>query len=298
MHVFVTGASGFVGSAVTRHLINAGHRVTGFARSDGAAAAIEAAGAAVLRGDLSDPDGLSAGAGAADAVVHTAFIHDFANFAASVEVEKRAIEALGSALAGTDKPFIMTSGIGLLASGHVATESDGPATTGHGALRGATETLALTFVERGVRVGIVRLPASVHGDGDHGFVPALIDFARKAGRSVYVGGGGNRWPAVHREDAARLYVLALEKGGAGLRHHAVGEEGIPFRALAEAIGSGLGVPTASVAKEEAHDHFGWMTHFAQFDVPASAELTQQRLGWQPTGPSLFEDLQRGSYFAG
>lgn len=290
MRVFLTGASGFVGSAVTRHLTAAGHHVTGMARSDASAEALEAAGAAVHRGDLNEPETLTAGAKAADAVIHTAFIHDFANFAASIEVDRRAIETLCTALAGSNKPFIMTSGIGLLPQGRLVTEDDGPATTGHAAARGAAETLALGFIERGVRVGIVRLPPSVHGEGDHGFIASLTEIARRQGASGYVGTGDNRWPAVHREDAARAYVLALERGEAGQRHHAVGEQGIAFRAIATAIGKKIGVPAVSVAPDAAPRHFGWMAGFAQFDVPASNALTSQRLGWEPTGPSLLDDI--------
>jgi nucleoside-diphosphate-sugar epimerase len=296
MRVFVTGASGFVGSAVVRQLIGAGHQVTGLARSDRSADAVEAMGAAVLRGDLADLDSLAAGAKAADGVIHCGFIHDFANFAASVEVDRHAIEALGAALAGSGRPFIVTSGIGLVAGGGIRTEEDGAATQGHVALRGASEALALAWARQDVRVCLIRLPPTVHGDGDHGFVPMIIEMARKRGASAYVDRGENRWSAVHREDAARAYLLALERGGAGARYHAVGEEGIFFRDIAAAIGRGLDVPVTSVSREEAAGHFGWMANFAGMDMSASSRLTGERLGWHPTGRGLMEDLTQGTYF--
>lgn len=297
MRVFVTGATGFVGSAVVRELIAGGHRVSGLARSDRAAAALTAARAEVVPGDLADPEGLAAAAAAADATIHTAFIHDFANFPASVEADQRAIAAIGGALKGSGRPFLVTSAIGLLPQGTLATETTAVATQGHAALRGRSETLALSFLPLGVAVQIVRLPPSVHGAGDHGFVPMLIDLARRRGLSGFVGAGDNRWPAVHRDDAARAYVLALESGGVGSAVHAVGETGVPFRALAEAIGAGLGLPAGSVPESGAAEHFGWMAGFARMDLPASSALTRERLGWTPTGPGLLADLEQGGYFA-
>lgn len=296
MRVFVTGASGFVGSAVTRQLVAAGHHVTGLARSDNSASIVEKAGGTVLRGDLADPDGLAAAAKEADGVIHCAFIHDFSNFGASVEADKHAIEAMGVALAGSDKPLIVTSGTAAIAPGRVATEEDDPDANIYEGTPRVSEQTALGFVDSGVRAQVMRLPPSVHGAGEHGFIPMIIQTARDKGRSAYIGDGSNVWPAVHREDAARAYVLALEKGDAGQRHNAIGDEGIPFRRIAETIGRKLGVPTVSVPANSAADHFGWMAAFARLDVPASADITRRRLGWQPTGPGLIEDMENGGYF--
>jgi len=295
MHVFMTGGSGFVGSAVALELIGAGHTVSGLARSDGAAATLEAMGVAPVEGDLADIDTLAKAARAADAVVHCGFIHDFANFAASAAVDRQAITALGGALVGTDRPFLVTSGIGLVPAEGIRTEEHGAATEGHAGVRGASEALALAFADQGVRVGLIRLPPSVHGDGDHGFVPMLIDIARKRGASGYIGAGDNRWSAVHRMDAARAYRLALEQGEAGARHHAVGEEGIAFRDIAQLIGVKLGLPAVSVPASEAEAHFGWMAAFAGRDMAASSRATRDRLGWRPAGRGLIEDLETGSY---
>jgi nucleoside-diphosphate-sugar epimerase len=274
MRVFVTGASGFVGSAVVRELIGAGHQVVGLARSDQGAAAVTAAGAGVHRGDLSDLDGLRTAAAAADGVIHTAFIHDFSNFEASVEVDRRAIEAIGDALAGSGRPFIVTSGTALVSG--VATEDSAPDSA----------------VPTSSRLAILRLPPTVHDEGDHGFVPALIDIARAQGVSAYRGDGTNRWAAVHRLDAAPLYRLALESAPAGSRLHAVGEEGIPFREIAEVIGRHLNVPVTSVESA----HFGWLDRFAVLDAAASSAKTQQLLDWHPTHPGLIADLEKGHYF--
>ena len=295
MHVFVTGATGFVGSAVVRELLAGGHRVTGLVRSDARAADLAATGATPLRGDLDDPAGLAAAARAADAVIHTAFIHDFSNFGASIAVEQVVVAALGEALAGSGKPFLMTSGTGLLPRGRV--DEDTPAATdGHAARRGAVEAVALGFAERGVRVGVMRLPFSVHGRGDHGFVPALIAIARRTGVSAYVGEGANLWPAVHRDDAARVYRMALEAGVPIPRYHPVGEAGIPFRDIAAAIGRGAGVPVASIAAGAAIEHFGWMGGFVGGDIEAASDKTRAALGWAPTGPGLIEDLGPAGYF--
>ncbi|CAN5468744.1 SDR family oxidoreductase [soil metagenome] len=292
MKVFVTGASGWVGSAVVRELIGAGHQVVGLARSDASADAIAAAGAEVLRGSLDDLDQLRSGAAAADGVIHCAFIHDFLNFAASAEADRRAIETLGAALAGSDRPFVVTSGSGGLAPGRLATEEDAvPA----GAFR-FSEAVGLSLAAQGVRVSIMRLPTSVHGAGDHGFVPRLITIAREQGVSAYPGDGSNRWPAVHRIDAARLYRLALETAPAGARLHPIGDEGVPTRAIAEVIGRHLNVPVVAVPVEKAGEHFGWLGAFFALDIPVSSTLTQQRFGWQPTQAGLLADLEEGHYF--
>jgi len=292
MRVFVTGASGFVGSAVVHELIGAGHQVVGLARSDTSAAAIAAAGAEVLRGSLDDLDSLQSGAAAADGVIHCAFIHDFSNYAASAEADRRAIEALGAELAGSDRPFVVTSGSGGLAPGRLATEED---TVPAGGFR-FSEEVGLSLASRGVRVSIMRLPTSVHGAGDHGFVPRLISIAREKGVSAYPGDGSNRWPAVHRIDAAHLYRLALEAAPAGSRLHPIGDEGVPTRAIAEVIGRHLNLPVVSVPAEQAGEHFGWLGAFFALDIPVSSRLTQQRFGWQPTQPGLLADLEEGHYF--
>lgn len=295
MGVFVTGASGFVGSAVVRELLDAGHRVLGLARSDAAAASVAAAGAEVQRGSLDDLESLRSGANACDGVIHTAFVHDWANFAKSCETEDRAIETLGAALRGSKRPLLVTSGVAVVRPGVLATE-DMPAPFIPDFPR-ASERTAAKVAEHGVHTGIVRLAPTTHGDGDHGFIPILIGIAREKGVSAYVGDGMNRWPAVHRFDAARVYRLALEKGEAGARFHAIAEEGIPFREIAEAIGRGLGVPIVSKTMEEAADHFGWFARFAAIDCPASSAKTRAALGWNPVQRGLIEDLDRGTYFS-
>ncbi len=297
MRVFVTGATGFIGSAIVAELIAAGHRVLGLARSDAGAAAVAAAGAEVHRGTLEDLDSLRAGAAAADGVIHTAFSHDFSKFAENGAAERRAIAALGEALAGSGRPLVVTSGTAFLAPGRLATEVDAtPAGASH--VPRDPETPALAAAASGVRASILRLPPSVHGKGDHGFVAALIGIAREKGVSVYIGEGLNTWPAVHRLDAARLFRLALEKGVAGARYHAAAEEGIPFREIATAIGRGLDLPIASIAPEAVPGHFGWFARFAGIDNRASSALTRQALGWTPTRPGLIADLDEGHYFAG
>ncbi|MBN9083164.1 MAG: 3-beta hydroxysteroid dehydrogenase [Rhizobiales bacterium 62-17] len=301
MRVFVTGATGFVGSAVIQELLSAGHQVVGLARTDAAARALTAAGAQAHRGDLYDPASLRAGAAASDGVVHTAFNHDFldrdfARFKENCETERHAIEALGSALAGSDRPLIVTSGIGVLPSGRTVTEEDGSPTGPNASPRVATEEAASSQAARGVRVSVLRLPPSVHGDGDHGFVPILIGIARQKGASVYIGDGGNVWPAVHRLDAARLYRLALEQGAAEARYHAVAEEGVPFRYIAEVIGRRLNLPVVSKTREEAAEHFGRFAHFAAIDNKASSERTRKATGWQPMQTGLIADVDRARYF--
>jgi nucleoside-diphosphate-sugar epimerase len=296
MRVFVTGATGFVGSAVVPELIKAGHQVIGLARSDAAAKSLVAAGAEVHRGDLEDLDSLRGGVAAADGVIHTGFIHDFSKFKEVCETDRRVVEALGAALAGSHRPLIVTSGTGLVAPGRLATEEDAGTLSSNDFPRAATDEAVRALVEKGVRVSLVRLPPSVHGEGDHGFVPILVRTAQEKGVSAYVGDGGNRWPAVHRLDTGSLYRLALEKGPAGARFHGVAEEAVAFREIAEVIGKRLNMPVAGKTTEEAAAHFGWFAHFAGLDCPASSRLTQARLGWRPTQPGLISDVDHEYYF--
>ncbi|MEZ4451314.1 MAG: SDR family oxidoreductase [Nannocystaceae bacterium] len=296
MRVFVTGATGFIGSAVVQELIGAGHEVIGLARSDGAARALEGAGAGVHRGDLEDLEGLGRGAAAADAVIHTGFIHDFTRFREVCEADRRAIEALGAALVGGDRPLLVCSGTGLLTRGALATEDQVHAIGSDAFPRVMTEEAVDALVARGVRVGTVRLP-QVHGEGDRGFVPMLIDIARARGVSAYVGDGANRWPSAHRLDVARLFRLALVSPfAAGARFHAVAEDGVRVRDIAGSIGRHLGIPVVTRSAEEAPEHFGWFANFAAMDGPASSERTRRALGWEPVEIGLMEDLERGHYF--
>ena len=299
MRVFVTGATGFIGSAVVRELLDAGHQVTGLARSEEAAASVYAAGADVHRGSLTDLDSLRSGAAGADGVIHTAYIHDFSetgNPVAAARTDGQAIEALGEALAGSNRPLVVATGLVLATQGDLATEADNaPADP---AFPRVSERAALPFADRGVRVSVVRLPPSVHGEGDHAFVPALIGIARAKSLAAYVSEGTNRWAAVHRLDAAHLFRLALETAPAGTKLHAIGDEGVPFRELAEVIGRHLDLPVRSISHEDAPGHFGPFAHFASMDIAASAAMTEQRFGWHPVQPGLVADLDKGHYFNG
>ena len=295
MRVFVTGATGFIGSAIIKELIGAGHQVLGLARSDSAADALIAAGAEVHRGDLEDLGSLQSGAAASDGVIHAGFIHDFTRFKEVCEVDKLAIEAIAGVLAGSDRPLIITSGTALVSPGSLATEDIIPPF--HPSFPRASEQTADAAAALGVRASVVRLSPSVHGTGDlHGFVPMLINIARQKGLSAYIGEGLNRWTAVHRLDAAHLYRLALEKATAGVRFHGVAEQEITFKAIAGAIGKKLNIPVVSVSPEEAAEHFGWFFRFAAIDCPASSQLTQQRLNWRPVQPTLLADMEGKVYF--
>lgn len=293
MRVFVTGASGFVGSAVVRELIGAGHEVLGLVRSDAGAESVSAAGGRPLRGSLEDLDSLRRGAAESDGVIHTGFIHDFTNFAHSLEVDRDALDALGTTLAGTGKPLVISSGCaGVPQEGRPLTEED---PTSSSWPRIVSDDKALSYVDRGVRVSVMRLPI-VHGEGDHGFLSTLVGIAREKGVSAYLGDGSNGWPAVHRLDAARLFRLACESARAGTHLHAVADEGVRFREIAEVVGRHLDVPVRSVPVEQAGDHFGWLGAFATVDMWVSSALTRERFGWHPVQPELLPDLEKGHYF--
>ncbi|MFC8664939.1 SDR family oxidoreductase [Streptomyces sp. NPDC057199] len=307
MRVFITGASGWIGSAVVPELIGAGHQVVGLARSDASAAALAEAGAEVRRGTLDDLDTLRDAAAESDGVIHLAFKHDIAfsgGFEDAAHADRRAIDTFGEALAGSDRPFLIASGTLGLAPGQIATERDGQASApirGHSAagpirrLANAHATVALA--DRGIRSSVVRLPPTVHGDGDHGFLATVVAVAREKSVSGYIGDGANRWPAVHRSDTAHLFRLALESAPAGSTLHAVADEGVPIRAVAEVIGRHLGLPSATVSPDDAAGHFTWLAAFLGMDSPASSAHTRELLGWQPTGPGLLDDLDKGHYFA-
>lgn len=295
MRVFVTGASGWIGSATVDELLAAGHEVVGLARSDASATALQAKGAQVRRGDLDDVEGIRAGAADADAVIHLANKHDFDNPAVSNGAERAAVTAIGDTLEGSGRPFLLASGVVALAEGRPATEDDPSPFHGPDAPRGGSENLALEYVARGVHTVGLRFAPTVHGAGDHGFIAVLTRIAREKGVAGYVGEGTNRWPAIHRSDAARLVRLGLEKAPAGSLLHAVGEEGIASREIAEAIGRAVGVPAASIAAEDVAAHFGWIGLFFGMDAAASSTHTQELLGWTPTGPTLVADLEAGAY---
>jgi nucleoside-diphosphate-sugar epimerase len=295
MKTFVTGATGFIGSSIVPELIDAGHQVLGLSRSDTGAKALIAAGAQVHRGDLKDLESLRRGAAMSDGVIHTGFVHDFSNFAENCEIDKRAIEALGSALEGSKRPLLVTSGLATVAEGRMPIEEDAPLPPSPAYPR-TSEATAETLLKRGVRVSVVRLP-QVHNTIKQGLISYAIAVAREKRLSAYVGDGLNRWAAVHVHDAARLYRLALEKLEAGARYHAVAEEGVPVRDIAQAIGRGMKVPVVSKSPEEAAAHFGWLGMFVGRDLTGSSVQTQRMLGWRPTGPGLINDLDRAHYFA-
>ncbi len=298
MRVFVTGATGFVGTAIVNELIDAGHSVLGLARSDEGAERLAAVGAEVHRGSIDDLPSLRRGVAHADGVVHTAFNHDFSTYAANCEADRQVIAALGAELAGTDRPLLVTTGMTLLGNkgnkGGVGTEEDAPVPSSAGVPRSASEEAAAALAQQGVHACVVRLP-QVHDPFKQGLITYLIALAREKGVSAYLGEGANRWPAVHVLDAACLYRLALEQGTRGTRYHAVGEEGVALKAIAESIGCGLNLPVVSVPAGDAEEHFGWLARFAGMDSPASSTLTQQRLGWRPVETTLIADLDRAQF---
>jgi nucleoside-diphosphate-sugar epimerase len=305
MRVFVTGATGWIGSAVVPELIDAGHQVTGLARSEAAAAALTAAGAAVQPGTLDDLDRLRSAAAASDGVIHLAFKHDIVvsgDFQGAADTDRRAVETFGQALAGSDRPFVIASGTLGLVPGRVGTEGDGRDLSTMAHLRGGPRTrqgtaeLTLSLATRGVRSSVLRLPPTVHGDGDNGFMAAIVGIARNQGVSGYLGDGSNRWAAVHRLDAAHLFRLALEHAPAGSVLHAIADQGVPIRDVAEVIGRHLDLPVVSIPPEQAAEHFRWLGDFLRIDSPASSALSRELLGWQPTQPGLLDDLDKGHYF--
>jgi nucleoside-diphosphate-sugar epimerase len=295
MRVFVTGATGWVGSAVVSDLIAAGHHVLGLSRSQQGTKALAAAGAKVHEGSLQDLESLKSGVAQSDGVIHLAFNHDFSKFAENGADERRAIEAIGAAIEGSDRPLIVTNGLAAISPGKVATEQT-PAPADSPAFPRNPEAAVAELAKRGVRATTVRLPVSVHGRGEHGFVSLVIALAREKGVSPYIGDGLNRWPAAHRTDAARVYRLAIERGAEGGPFHAVAEEGVPFKAIAEVIGRRLNVPVVSQSPEEAAEHFGWFARFAGVDCPASSETTRALLHWKPDGPGLIADIDHSDYF--
>jgi nucleoside-diphosphate-sugar epimerase len=295
MRVFVTGASGWIGSAAVDELLAAGHDVTGLARSDASAAALEAKGVHVLRGDLDDLAAIASGAEAAEAVLHLANKHDWSNPAASNAAERAAVQTIGNVLAGTNRPFLLASGVAALAQGRPATENDPSPFHGPDSPRGGSENLALEFIDRGVHTVSLRFAPTVHGAGDHGFIAIIAAVAREKGVSGYPADGTNRWAAVHRSDAGRLVALGLEKAPAGALLHAVGEDGIPVRDIAEAIGQAFDLPVRSIAPDDVQDHFGFIGTFFSMDLSATSAATRELLGWTPAGPTLVEDIEAGAY---
>jgi nucleoside-diphosphate-sugar epimerase len=298
MRVFVTGASGWIGSATVDELLAAGHDVTGLARSDTTAESLQAKGVHVRRGDLDDLDAIRSGAADADAVIHLANKHDFANPAVSNAAERAAVQAIGDTLVDTGRPFLLASGVAGLAYGRSATEDDASPAHGPDSPRGGAENLALEYVDRGVHSVALRFAPTVHGAGDHGFIAVLAAIAREKGVSGYPGDGANRWGAVHSSDAGRLVALGLAKAPAGARLHAVAEEGIPTTEIAEAIGRAFELPVTSIAPDDVADHFGWIGRFFTMDFPATSFVTQELLGWTPSGPTLIADIDAGAYSAG
>jgi len=304
MKIFVTGASGWIGSATVSDLLQAGHEVVGLARSEASAQRLDAAGATVFRGDLDEPDGLAKAAADSDGVIHLAFQHEVAfggDFATAATADRRAVEAMGAALAGSDRPLVLASGLLGLANGRVATEEDGlvpgaEIRANPAGMRAATGLFTLSLRGIGVRSSVLRLPPTVHGDGDNGFMATFVSIARQRSVAGYVADGTNRWPAVHRSDAARLFRLAVESAPAGSVLHAVADEGVPFRDIAEAMGRHLGVPTESVTPADAAEHFFPLGHFVAMDSPATAVITRELLGWKPTGPTLLHDLEEDHYY--
>jgi nucleoside-diphosphate-sugar epimerase len=290
MRVFLTGATGFIGTAVAQELISHGHTVLGVARSDEAAKTLAGRGVEPHRGDLTDHDSFIAGAKACEAVVHCAFIHDFSKFMENIEIEKATVRALLAAMEGSGKPLVTTSGLALLAPGQTATETHEAARQG----RGETEGMVRDAASRGLKTAVIRLPPITHEDGDGGFLGPLVKIARDTGKAAYVGDGASRWPAGNRADAAVLYRLALEKGEPGAAYHAVGDEGVPARDIASAIGARLHLPVESVAPDAAFAHFGWLGMFASVDMPATSRITQEKLGWTPTHAGLIEDIAAGA----
>jgi nucleoside-diphosphate-sugar epimerase len=297
MRVFLTGATGFIGSHIVPELLAAGHDVLGMTRSEQGAEALRAAGVAVHRGELEDPGSIRAGAAGADAVIHTAFDHDFSRFVENCEKDRRVIGALADELKGSDRPLIITSGVGMGEQGGGAPAVETAFNVKHANPRIASEQAGNAALEAGVDVRVVRLP-QVHDTGKQGLISPFIGISRQKGVAAYVGAGLNRWSAAHVGDVAKLYALVLDKGRRGERYHAVAEEGVTARTIAEVVGAGLGVPVKSISPEDARDHFGWFALFAGLDLPASSELTRQRLGWAPVGPGLIEDLERMDYSAG
>lgn len=297
MRIFLTGATGFIGSALIPELIQAGHQVLGMTRSDAGADALRRAGAEAHHGTLEDTDSLRAGAAQADAVIHAAFDHDFTNFVANCEKDKRAIAALGETLKGSNRPLLITSGTGVGSGEHGEPASEDVFNTAHPNPRIGSEQAGNALLDAGVNVSVMRLP-QVHNPYRQGLISPLVQIARDKGVVAYVGEGRNRWPAGHLSDTVKLYRLAIEKGQAGARWHAVGEEGIGSREIAETLARVMGLPARSIAKEDAQAHFGWMGMFVALDMPASSALTQARLGWKPVGPTMLDDLNQGKFLEG